>query len=652
MNEPIIEQPSGRILVVDDTTANLRLLSDLLTGEGYITYPASDGEIALEFVRTTLPDLILLDIGMPGMNGYEVCRRLKADDRTRVIPVIFISGLENEQDKLQGFQAGGVDYITKPFQLEEMLARIKTHLRLRELTVRLEQEVHNRTLELATANQGLQRLNRELRAVSDCNKVVVRSDSEQSLLNNICKIVCDQAGYCMAWVGYAELDEAKTVRPVAHSGGEITPLSKANITWADSENGQGPASVAIRSGKVVCIQDFSTDARAAACREVALACGFRAGISLPLKDEAHNLFGVFSIYSTQVNAFTVEEVSLLEDLAADLAFGITALRTRIKHRKAEESLHQLNEDLERRVRERTQELARSNNELQKAYDDLKIAQSSILQQEKMASIGQLAAGVAHEINNPMGFILSNLSTLDKYTKRLLDYQDAQEAMITQLTARYGVEAGTLDELKKLKSTLKVGAVRDDISDLLEESIEGGERVKEIVKNLKSFARVDDNEERKPADLNQCLETTLNIVWNELKYNCTVVKNYGDIPLIVGNQGQLNQVFMNLLVNAAHSIVTKGEIRIATHHDNGFVLVSIEDTGCGIPADKISRIFEPFFTTKEVGKGTGLGLSIAYDIIKNHQGEISVASKVGEGTRFCVRLPVSSEKNIRSEEPTA
>ncbi len=155
MNQETTQARSDRILVVDDTTANLQLLTNLLTDQGYTVHPASDGELALEFVQSTLPDLIFLDIRMPGMGGYEVCRRLKADERTRAVPVIFISILEDERDKVKGFQAGAVDYITKPFQPEEVLARIRTHLQLRDLTVRLEQKVAERTRDLETTNQQL-----------------------------------------------------------------------------------------------------------------------------------------------------------------------------------------------------------------------------------------------------------------------------------------------------------------------------------------------------------------------------------------------------------------------------------------------------------------------------------------------------------------
>lgn len=352
MNEETSNGHFDRILVVDDTTANLQLLTNLLTGHGYTVYPASDGELALEFVRTTLPDLILLDIRMPGMDGFEVCRQLKADERTRDIPVIFISILEDERDKVKGFREGAVDYITKPFQPEEVLARIGIHLRLRELTGRLEQKVAERTEELTIANQLLQqevverkraeeeqrRLNRELKAISNCNQVLMRAEDEQTLLNDVCRIVCEDAGYRMAWVGYAEYDEAKTVRPVAWGGVEDGYLAKANITWADTERGRGPSGKAIRTGESACISDFLTDPEAAPWRENALKRCYRSSIAMPLKDKNSDTFGVMTIYSTEPNAFSSEEIRLLEELAGDVSFGITVLRTRIERNLAEEAL--------------------------------------------------------------------------------------------------------------------------------------------------------------------------------------------------------------------------------------------------------------------------------------------------------------------------
>lgn len=234
-------------------------------------------------------------------------------------------------------------------------------------------------------------------------------------------------------------------------------------------------------------------------------------------------------------------------------------------------------------------------ELEEAYEKLKTSQTQILQQEKMASIGQLAAGVAHEINNPMGFITSNISTLQKYASKLTDFIQAQTESIESLQTHEINEA-----LGEKRKKLKVDYIIEDLPSIIEESLDGTERVKKIVQNLKTFSRIDETE-NKPVNINECIESTLNIVWNEIKYIATVEKDYGELPLTRCNPQQISQVFMNLLVNAAHSIEKQGEIKIKTWNGDGTVNVSISDTGCGIPEDKTRKIFEPFFTTKEVGK---------------------------------------------------
>ncbi|MDA8169068.1 MAG: ATP-binding protein [Nitrospiraceae bacterium] len=279
-------------------------------------------------------------------------------------------------------------------------------------------------------------------------------------------------------------------------------------------------------------------------------------------------------------------------------------------------------------------------QLERANAELKAAQSRILQQEKMASIGQLAAGVAHEINNPIGYIMSNLGTLQKYVERFSIFIKAQSEAVEKLAAGQPEDAGAVrGHVEDQKKALKLDYIMDDAATLITESVEGAERVKGIVRDLKSFSRVDEAEQ-KMADINAGLESTINIVWNELKYKATLKKEYGQIPLTRCNPGQLNQVFMNLLVNAAQSIGKHGEIVVRTWNGDGNVNVSVSDTGCGIPQDKTGRIFEPFYTTKEVGKGTGLGLSIAYDIVvKKHHGEIKVESEPGKGSVFTVRIPV-------------
>lgn len=281
-------------------------------------------------------------------------------------------------------------------------------------------------------------------------------------------------------------------------------------------------------------------------------------------------------------------------------------------------------------------LESQNKELQRAYADLKTSQSQMLQQEKMATVGQLAAGVAHEINNPLGFIISNIKSLQKYIARMLEYVKAQDEFIVPNGDTVAPQPEAIAELKK---KMKIDYITSDVQDLIMESLDGAERVRAIVQNLKSFSRVDQSA-RQSVNMNDCLESTINVIWNELKYKTTVKRDYGELVETVCYPQQLSQVFLNLLVNASQAIVDQGEITLKTRVRDDKILVFIADTGTGIPPDQINRVFEPFFTTKKVGQGTGLGLSICYDIVvKNHNGDISVRSKEGKGTVFTIQLPV-------------
>lgn len=329
-------------------------------------------------------------------------------------------------------------------------------------------------------------------------------------------------------------------------------------------------------------------------------------------------------------------------LIQDLNSLLTSVQENIKHRtQAEQKLKTLNQELEEKVKTRTSELSRTLDDLQATHEQLKISQSTILQQDKMASIGQLAAGVAHEINNPMGFISSNLSTLGKYREKLFSYIESLEEIIAQTG-----ENAAIDNKSQLRKKHKIDILAEDIIDLLDESLDGASRVKEIVQNLKGFSRVDQAQEAE-ADLNDCLDKTLSIAWNEIKYKARVEKDYAELPAVLCFPQQLNQVFLNLMVNAAHAIDEdkEGVIRIVTRQENDRVSIVISDNGCGIPEENLERLFEPFFTTKEVGKGTGLGLSIAYDIVTKHGGELKVASKPGEGTSFTVLLQINKEEKM-------
>ncbi|MFH1397779.1 MAG: ATP-binding protein [Candidatus Omnitrophota bacterium] len=289
------------------------------------------------------------------------------------------------------------------------------------------------------------------------------------------------------------------------------------------------------------------------------------------------------------------------------------------------------------------ESKRAEDNLKKAYEELKQAQTRLIQSEKMASIGQLAAGVAHEINNPMAFVISNISILDKYLrsldtvfKRYLDL----EKRLTDLSLPQA--ADLLQEIQSLKKESNLDYIFDELPKLINESANGAQRVKKIVQDLLTFSTIGEAEEDR-VNLNEIMESVLSIVGDEFKPKAEVIKEYADIPLLTCCPQQISQVFINLLTNAVQAIKDKGEITIKTYSKDADIFIEISDTGSGISEESLKRIFDPFFTTKPIG--TGLGLSMVYNIIQKHKGEIIVKSKVGIGTNFIVRLPVGSLNNV-------
>lgn len=288
---------------------------------------------------------------------------------------------------------------------------------------------------------------------------------------------------------------------------------------------------------------------------------------------------------------------------------------------------------------RKSELQSRNAELEVANQKLKGTQEQLVQSEKLASIGQLAAGVAHEINNPIGYVHSNMATLAQYSENLLSLVKSYEKAFSSPHP----EAHAA-EVQNLSQSLDIEFVQSDLPQLIEESREGVERVRKIVQDLKDFSRSDAQDQFVKADIHRGLDSTLNIIWNDLKYKAQVVKTFGDIPLIECIPSELNQVFMNILLNAGQAIKDRGIVTVSTSLDGDHVVIAIGDDGIGIPGDLLPKIFDPFFTTKPVGTGTGLGLAISYGLIKKHHGTIDVTSTPGEGTLFLIRLPVQQPGN--------
>ena len=310
-----------------------------------------------------------------------------------------------------------------------------------------------------------------------------------------------------------------------------------------------------------------------------------------------------------------------------------------------EALRELNEQLEQRVRQRTValeaanlHLKQNNLELKQLNQKLESAQSQLLQSEKMASVGQLAAGVAHEINNPIGFVNSNLSTLEKYITSLSSVLSAYG----RIEARLGTSA--FSEAIEVKQKVDLPYLLEDIPNLLKESQDGLARVKRIIQDLRDFSHVDESTWQL-ASLENCMDSTLNVATNEIKYKAEVIKKYAGLPEVECMPSQLNQVFLNLLVNAAQAIETKGFITISTGVQGSEVWIEVGDTGKGIAAENLKKIFDPFFTTKPIGKGTGLGLSVSFGIVQKHGGRIEVRSELGKGTAMRVWLPIKHIQDV-------
>ncbi len=308
--------------------------------------------------------------------------------------------------------------------------------------------------------------------------------------------------------------------------------------------------------------------------------------------------------------------------------------------EAKIKLETYNQDLEKTVDERT-------IDLREAMDNLNNTQAQLIQAEKMASVGQLAAGIAHEINNPVGFIKSNLNVFMLYVADIIRIVEEYEKLNKKCLSEETFTEMT-QEISRVKEELDIEYELNETTKLLSDSIDGVDRITRIITDLKDFSHIN-RPDACEEDINIIMDKTISVAWNELKYNATIERNFGEIPLLSCYGGQIGQVFLNILINASHAIGKEGTIKISTMYENDSIIIEVTDNGCGIPKENISKIFDPFFTTKEIGKGTGLGLNLAYKIIESHNGKFTVTSKVGEGTTFRIELPLSV--NDETEQDT-
>ncbi len=567
-----IGKSSYRVLLVDDDEMMAEMYRSYFEHAGMQLDVLFQADAVLDKLATTPIDLILMDINLPGISGIELGGVIRQFDSYLHIPIVFMTAEHGMDTRLATMQLGADDFLSKPVEPSYLLEVVRTRIE-RSRSLKSGELVAKKAIHDLQDFKAAEDLHSSL-SVTDVQGAIIEVNSKFSEISGYSKQELIGQNHRMLKSGYH-------------------PQSFYAEMWSD-----------ISSGK-----------------------GWRGQVKNRKKDGS--FYWVDATITPILDEFGVPEkyISVRTDITQ-----IKQIEAMLANSKAE---------LEQRVLERTTELEHSKQVLESDFrkmkqlnQQLEEAKNHLLQSDKMASIGQLAAGVAHEINNPIGYVNSNLGTLEKYVQDLFSmigsYEQA-EAAITDSAVRTRLQAA--------REKLDFAFLKKDLGALLGETKEGITRVKKIVQNLKDFSHIDAADELHFADLHAGIDSTLNIVNNEIKYKATVIKEYGEIAEVECLASQLNQVFMNLLINAAHAIEENGTITVRTGQQGEEVWVEIADSGTGIPPETLKKIFDPFFTTKPIGKGTGLGLSLSYGIIQKHHGRIEVQSEVGKGTTFRIWLPV-------------
>ena len=644
------------------------------------------------------PDIAVMDLNLPDGRAVEL---LTYPPEAGPFPILMMTSYGNEQVAVTAIKSGALDYVVKsPEAFADM-----PHIVARAL--------HEWTLlqERKQAENELRNINRALRLTSLCNQEMVRATDETALLQTICKIAVEHGGYRMAWVGFAEQDEAKSVRPVAQAGFEEGYLDTVNITWADTELGRGPTGKAIRTGQTVLARNIPTDpAFVGPWRAAAIQRGYASSIALPLLSVGH-CFGAFMMYAGEPDAFNPKEIELLAEMANDLAYGIGALRHQAEHKRAEEAL--------RAEERRYQTLAeispvgifRTDAQGQTTYVNPRWCQITGLSATDALGKGwlravhpqdreQVARGWHEAIQAPHSstadyrFVHPDGTVAWVMGQAVPEKDDAGRVVgyvgtITDVTEKKELEArllrtqrlesvgrlasGIAHDLNNILAPMLMSApvlreaIQDpDIRQLVDTIESSAIRGANIIRQLLTFGRGLEGE-RVPVQLKSLVQDMCTIIRETFPKNIIAVR---ETPvgawLVRGDATQLHQILMNLCVNARDAMPDGGTLTLELENvevneavagmnpgacPGRYVALSVTDSGTGIPPENLDKIFDPFFTTKEVGQGTGLGLSTVIGIVKSHSGFVQVNSRLGQGTQFKVYLPAcetskDSEKKLK------
>jgi len=628
MNSTQTSLPLADLLVVDDTPDNLRLLSTMLNKQGYKVRKVMNGSLAIRVASQAPPDLILLDIDMPQMSGYEVCKQLKANPKMSEIPVIFLSALDDASAKVKAFAVGGVDYITKPFQVSEVLARVENQLRMKTLSKQLSQQNAQLQQEIKERQQAEAALIESAIKLRKQNRILMEIARNPALNQGNLKVALREITEATAhnlevervsvWLFDATITKLQCVDLFEpnlnqHSTGIELPISEYQVYLN-----------ALLENQAIVVEETLADLRTG---ELAKAYWLPLRISSTI-DEPIRLggqtVGVLCIEQVgESHHWTPEDQNFARSIADLVSL---ALEARERHRAE--------------AREREKALA-----LELTLEELKRTQTQLIQTEKMSSLGQVVAGVAHEINNPVSFIYGNLAPARQYFKDLIKLIEIYQKNYPEPTR----------EVQQLISEIDLDFLVTDWNNLMNSMQVGAERIQEIVHSLQIFSR-QTKLELKAVDIHEGIDNMLLILQHRLNAETDgarieVIKNYSELPKVTCYASQLNQAFMNILNNAIDALENQPSPRvitictkaIANESPNSlpkFVSISIADNGRGMDKETQAKIFDPFFTTKPVGSGTGLGLSISYEIVvEKHQGKLDCVSVHKQGTECIIEIPV-------------
>lgn len=676
-----------RVLHVEDSSLDVELIRDRLQSSGYAlrTDVVSDEAQFVSCLQKGDYDVILADYNLP---SFDALRALSlATSLAPELPFIAVSGAIGEERAVELLKEGATDYVLKD-RLEKLPLAIQRAL----------DEVGQRQAR-QKAEEALRRLNRELRAITKCTETLMRACDEQVLIADICRIVCEDAGYLMAWVGFVEHDEARGIRAAAWSGLEAGYFDETELTWADGGPGDRPSGAAVRTGAASWIQDLAEDDKAEVWRDAALQRGFRAALALPLKDDRRTTFGVLGIYAGEPCSFTADEVRILEELAENLAFGIMVLRARDERRRAEQALGESEAKLHGildgigigvclvspglRVLE-------MNAQMRRWYPGVAAADQPLCYEafgerscqhpcRECPAALTFRDGLVHEstmqriqrerprnfrvVTSPVfdtsGVVVAAIEMVEDITDRMLMEATLQHAQKMDAVGRLagGVAHDFNNALNVIlgNSELALGEVQEgsELCEYLDEIKDAAERSANLTRQLLAFAR---KQTVLPTmlDLNLSVENMLKMLRRLIGEGIELVWKPGsDLGLVKLDPSHLDQILANLCVNARDAMAGAGRVTIETSRviidratgpahagvvPGDYVQLIVGDEGKGMDQGTLARVFEPFFTTKSVGMGTGLGLSTVYGIVTQSSGFVRVTSTIGRGTTFRVYLP--------------